>query len=141
MTTFLDGKVSKRSLPVFQNSPPANAPGPKRLLLPQGELANFYDEDGGIRYIAFVELRIGGVRGNHFHRVKEEQFYLSSGAVTLVAQELETNKRVSVDLIPGDLMIIATAIAHAFEPTKAGHAVEFSKTRFDAADVHRFVLI
>jgi mannose-6-phosphate isomerase-like protein (cupin superfamily) len=141
MTTFLDGRVSKRSLPVFQNSPPANAPGPKRLLLPQGELANFYDEDEGIRYMAFVELRIGGVRGNHFHRVKEEQFYLSSGAVTLVVQNRETGMRASIDLSPGDLVVIATGIAHAFEPTKAGHAVEFSKTRFDTADVHRFVLI
>jgi mannose-6-phosphate isomerase-like protein (cupin superfamily) len=141
MTTFLDGKVSKRSLPVFQNSPPGTALGPKRLLLPQGELANFYDEDEGIRYMAFVELRMGGVRGNHFHRVKEEQFYLSSGAVTLVVQNRETGTRASIDLSPGDLVIIATGIAHAIEPTRAGYAVEFSKTRFDAADVHRFALI
>jgi uncharacterized RmlC-like cupin family protein len=125
---FLDGKVIKRSLPVFQNSPPRDVVGPKRLLLAQGELANFYDGDEGIRYLALVELRVGQIRGNHFHRVKEEQIYIISGEVQLVTQSGDENMRVFIELRPGDLVSIATA-------------VEFSKTRFDASDVERFQLV
>ena len=138
---FLDGKVIKRSLPVFQNSPPRGVVGPKRLLLAQGELANFYDGDEGIRYLALVELRVGQIRGNHFHRVKEEQIYIISGEVRLVTQSGDENTRVSIELRPGDLVMIATGVAHALKPIEAGCAVEFSKTRFDAADVERVQLV
>jgi uncharacterized RmlC-like cupin family protein len=139
--TYLEGKVLKRSLPVFQSPPTAEVSGPKRLLLAQGELANFHDGEEGIRYIAFIELRPRAIRGNHFRRVKEEQVYLLSGEVLLVVQDGEAGTPVSVPLRPGDLVWIATGIAHAFKPTEAGEAVEFSTSRFDPADVQRFKLI
>jgi hypothetical protein len=140
-TKYLDGKVLKRSLPLFQGAPPADAHGPKRLVLPQGDLANFYDDDAGIRYAAFIEMRSGGVRGNHWHRVKEEQVYVISGELLLVAQDGETGPRVSVRLAAGDLAIIACGVAHAIKTVEPGQAIEFSQTRFDAADVQRFTLI
>jgi hypothetical protein len=140
-TSYLHGKVQKQSLPLFEKPPQGMAEGPKRLLLPQGELANFYDADEGIRYAAFIELRVGGIRGNHIHQVKEEQVYLISGELLLVAQEGLDGQRVSLDIKEGDLVKIATGVAHAFNPIKAGFAIEFSKTRFDPLDVQRVVLI
>ena len=140
-TTYLDGKVQKRSLPLFQGAPPPGTGGPKRLLLAQGELANFYDDEDGIRYAAFIELRTGGVRGNHWHRRKEEQIYVISGELMLVAQNGENSPRVSVSLRAGDLAMIACGVYHALKTVEPGQAIEFSSTRFDATDVQPFTLV
>lgn len=139
--TFLDGKVRKRSLPVLSQPAPRSAGGPARIILAQGELANFYDADEGVRYLAFLELKEGTVRGNHLHRVKEEQLYLVSGELLLVAQAGQDGARISLTLLPGDLVEIATGVAHAFKPVRTGYAVEFSKTRFDPSDSERVTLI
>jgi uncharacterized RmlC-like cupin family protein len=140
-SSYLQGKVLKRSLPVLQGSPPADALGPKRLLLPQGELANFYDGQEGIRYIAYIEMREGTVRGNHWHRVKEEQIYVISGELLLVTQDRESEERASVELRKGDLAFISPGIAHALKTVAPGQAVEFSRTKFDATDVQRLKLL
>jgi uncharacterized cupin superfamily protein len=138
--TLLAGKVWKRSLPVIQGSPPADAPRLKRLALPQGELAHFSDGEK-IEYIAFVELRVGGTRGNHYHRKKEEGVYLIRGEMLLFVQDIQTQERASLTLRAGDLAVVSTGIAHAYQTTKPGDAVEFSKARFDAADVNPFPLV
>jgi uncharacterized RmlC-like cupin family protein len=140
-SSYLHGKVLKRSLPVFHGAPPADAHGPKRLDLPQGELANLYDGQEGIRYIAYIEMREGAVRGNHWHQVKEEQIYVLSGKLLLVAQEGEFEERVSVELLPGDLAFLAPGVAHALKTLEPGQAIEFSKTRFNPADVQRVKLV
>ena len=135
------GKVLKRSLPVYHGPPPSGVVGPKRLLLSQGELANVYDADEGLRYAALIEMRVGTVRGNHVHRVKEEIVYVISGRLELVVQELPKGERVAIELVPGDLALISTGIAHAIKPLEEGLAIEFSKTRFDPLDAERVVLI
>ncbi len=140
-TSFLEGKVLKRSLPVFHGAPPVDAMGSKRLLLPQGELAQLYDGAEGIRYLACVELRTGGIRGNHFHRAKEEFVYVISGELLLLAQDGREGARVSIRCQAGDLAMIATGIPHAIQTIEPGYAIEFSKTQFDATDVERFTLI
>lgn len=136
-TVFFDGRVRKRSLPVFRGQPPPEAPAPKRLLLAQGELANFYDHPEGIRYLAFLELRLGGIRGNHFHRKKLEHLYLISGRVLLGVKEDENGKLISFPINAGDLVTIEPGICHAFEPGEAGQAIEFSPRLFDAADIYK----
>ena len=137
---FLNGKVRKQSLFEFKLPVPADAPTVKRLLLPQGELAQFYDANDGIRYLAFIELLPGTVRGNHYHKIKEEWVYLIHGEVVLIAEDLETKTRESLPLKAGDLAVIQTGIAHALQVVVAGQAVEFSTARFDSSDIHKFPL-
>jgi oxalate decarboxylase/phosphoglucose isomerase-like protein (cupin superfamily) len=108
--------------------------------LPQGELANFYNADEGVRYLALIEMRPGAVRGIHLHRVKEEYVYIISGEVLLVAQD-ETGARVSVPAQAGDLLVIATGIGHVLKPLTTGLAVEFSKAKFDPADSERVAIL
>jgi hypothetical protein len=136
--SVLSGKVRKRSLPAFELPLAADAPTVKRLLLPQGELAQFYDADEAIRYLAFIELRAGTVRGNHYHKVKEEWVYMIAGEAALVVEDIQTMERQSVPMRTGDLAVIATGVAHAIQVQKGGHAVEFSAARFDAADIHKY---
>lgn len=134
-STFLSGKVRKLSLPVVEG---ATGPfGCKRLLLPQGELARLYDGDPGMRYISYIELRAGGLRGNHVHKHKQEWVYVLQGAVELLLLDPETNARESVTLVTGDLAFISPGVAHAMRTLEPGHAIEFSPERFDPQDSYR----
>jgi uncharacterized RmlC-like cupin family protein len=136
---ILGGKVLKRTLSVVQ--PGEEAPVLKRLALPQGELAQFYDGDEGIHYIAFIELREGTPRGNHYHKIKKEWIYLLRGELTVIAEDLDSKERATVTMSAGDLVQIHPGIAHALKIVKAGDAVEFSTARFDASDIYRYALI
>ena len=138
MPSHLSGRVQHVQLPVFSQPTGPDAPVLKRLLLPQGELAQFHDSDEAMRYLALVELKEGGVRGNHFHRVKKEFIYAISGAFDLVVADPET--RAPIEIIPisaGELAIIEPGIAHALRTRTPGHAIEFSPSRFDRADTYR----
>src|SRR5262245_39937017 len=97
-STFLNGKVRKQSLPIFELPVAADAPSVKRLMLPQGELAQFYDDVEGVRYLAFIDLRAGTVRGNRYHKIKVEWVYLMQGEVLLILQDMGTKSRESVAL-------------------------------------------
>lgn len=136
--TFLDGRVLKQSLPVLQLPLGPDAPDLKRLMLPQGELAQFYSADEGIRYMAFIELLPGQVRGNHYHKVKEELVYVIRGEVLLSVADIDSKASASVSLRAGDLAVIRTRIAHALRSVEPGQAIEFSSARFDPADIHKF---
>ena len=138
--SYLNGRVLKWCLPVIEGNPAVDAPRLKRLALPQGELAHFSDGEN-IEYIAFVELRPGGTRGNHFHQKKEEAVYVIRGEMVLIVQDVWTGERDALTLETGDLAVVSTQIAHAYQTRRPGDAVEFSKARFDAADVYRFPLI
>lgn len=134
---FLGGKVVKRALPVI--TPPAGAGTPvcKRLLLPQGELAHFYDGEEGFRYAAVIELRPGTLRGNHYHQQKQETVYLISGEMNLALEEVATGTRETIKLAPGDLVTIPAGVAHAMQPTAPGYAVEISPVRFQPEDTFK----
>lgn len=138
---LLDGKVRKQTLPVVQPSSGLQSPRLKRLMLSQGELAQFYDGDDGIRYIAQIELQAGSVRGNHYHKIKQEWIYMMSGEVTLIVEDLASKARESVQLDAGDLAFIQTGIVHTLQVTKSGQAIEFSTARFDPADIYRQKLV
>ena len=137
---FLSGRVLKRSLPVFHGPTSPDAPVQKRLVLPQGELAQFYDASDPIRYLAYIEIREGGVRGNHYHKAKVEWVYLIAGEVLLLLEDIGSRQRESVTLRAGELAIIQTGVAHALQTVKPGHAIEFAGTRFDPTDVFRHPL-
>ncbi len=135
--TFLGGRVLKFSLPTVPAPPSPDAPRLKRLLLPHGELAQFYDGEEGIRYLATVELRAGSVRGNHYHKGKPEWLYIISGEILLMVQDPASKERAPVPLQAGELAYVPTGIAHAFRTIQPGIAVEFSSVRFDPKDAYR----
>jgi quercetin dioxygenase-like cupin family protein len=137
---YLAGNVRKWSLPVISGRPGPDAPTLKRLFLPQGELAQVHDSDDGIRYMAVIEIRSGGVRGNHYHKVKEERIYVLRGELLVLAEDVQTNERASVRLQTGDLLLIETGIAHLLRTVEPGQAIEFSRARFDPADSFPFPL-
>ena len=139
-TTFLAGKVVHHSLPQVPAPPPPGAPHLKRLMLAQGELAQFHDADEGMRYLAFIELRAGTVRGNHYHKIKAELIYVIQGELDLVVEDINSKQRETIPMRTGDLAFIQTGIAHALRVLVAGAALECSPSRFDPADIYRYPL-
>jgi mannose-6-phosphate isomerase-like protein (cupin superfamily) len=137
---YLGGRVRKQVLPVFDSPPDAGAPLLKRLRLPQGELAQLLDGDQIIRYLAFIELREGTVRGNHFHRVKQEFVYIIHGRALLWVEDTVSSARDKVTLAPGELVFVPAGVAHRLDVLESGQAIEFSEARFDANDTHRYVV-
>ena len=140
-TSFLNDKVIKRTLVVIHGRPGSGAPILKRLFLAQGELAQVYDGADGIRYLAYVELRAEAIRGNHYHEVKEEVIYVIDGEILLVVEDPVSKERASFPLVSGDLALIPVRIAHAIRTVAPGHALEWSKARFDPADAISYPLI
>jgi quercetin dioxygenase-like cupin family protein len=139
--SLLGGKVLRRSLPLLHPPLHGDAPVLKRISLPQGELAQFHDGPEPVFYLAYVELRADTDRGNHYHKVKEESLYVLHGEVELLVQDIAIQVRESVFLHAGDLAFIPTGIAHTLRVRISGHAIEFSRTRFDPADIYPFQLI
>ncbi len=89
--TFLQDQVTVWTLPQVQPGPAGAELLLKRVMLPQGELAQFHDSDEPMRYIAAIELKAGTIRGNHYHKIKREYVYVLSGRLTLVLQKLGSN--------------------------------------------------
>lgn len=139
-TTYLAGQVVKQTLPSFSGPPGPGAPNLKRLLLPQGELTQFYDADPPVRYLAVIELKTGATRGNHYHKTKEEMLYIVQGELELIVEDSVSRAREIVPLKAGDLTIVRPGIAHALRTVSPGCAVEFAGNRFDHADIHRYPL-
>jgi len=140
-SNFLGGKVWKKTLPILTPPFDPSSPTLKRLLLPQGELAQFHDSDEPIRYLAFLELLWGTVRGNHYHQAKDEFLYLIHGNLLVLIEDLDAGVKESVPMFAGELLFLPPRIAHAFQVLEAGQAIEFSSHRFDARDTCRHTLL
>jgi len=138
--TYLNGQVLHQSLPVMTHGLDPDAPARKRLHLPQGDLAQLHNGPEPIHYLAWIELKAGGVRGNHVHRVKREYLYLLAGSARLLVEDLANHERATVELVTGDLVLIEPGIAHAIGSPTPGQALEFSPSVFDPTDTVRHLL-
>lgn len=72
---------------------------------------------GQIYFVTFDS--VNAIRGNHFHRVKNEWFVVVSGKVKFVAKDIKTNKRY-YRILDGDhdkyeRVFVGRNVAHAFQ--------------------------
>jgi oxalate decarboxylase/phosphoglucose isomerase-like protein (cupin superfamily) len=104
---------------------------------PGGELTVLTDGTIPIRHLSYVELREGKLRGNHYHKLRHETFYVISGELELRLQDLATGEGASIIMRTGDLARLDPEVVHTFVPAKSGHALEFAPEHFDATDVYR----
>lgn len=87
-----------------------------------------------INFLAYVDFKLDkGVRGNHYHKNKDEYLYLCKGAVKGYFKSLseESTEIEEILIEEGTLIHILPNCAHAFETVKEGHAIEFSPTKFE----------
>ena len=133
------GKVKVKPL-LVTDQPAGRAEVRARLLSPGGELAVLADGVTAVRHLAYVELREGKIRGNHFHKLRHESFYVIAGELEFHLKDLTTGEQRVIPLKAGDLAEIAPEIVHTFVPRTSGHAIEFAPELFDTQDVCRHVI-
>lgn len=135
VTSALDGRVIIHPLPC--HAAPNTEPGPKRLMLAQGEFTLLHPACPEIRFCAVLGFPEGVSRGGHYHLRKEEWVYVLRGRLRLDARHRQTGERFSAELLTGDLASVAPQIEHRLTTLDAGEALEFSAQPHDPADTLR----
>jgi mannose-6-phosphate isomerase-like protein (cupin superfamily) len=139
LNSYFGGKVWIKPL-IVTDQPATRADVQARLKFPNGELAVLGDGKTAIHHLSYVELKEAMPRGNHYHKLRHEYFYLISGDAEMVFEDIATKEQSGTLLRPGDLVYIKPEIAHVFVPRQEGHAIEYAAEIFDAADVYRYPL-
>ena len=137
---YFGGRATVKSL-LVTDRPAERTEFCARLNSPRGELAVLTDGSTPLRHLCYVELRAGMVRGNHFHKLRHEYFYVIAGNLAVQLQDVSTKEQASVKLQTGDMLFIKPGIAHALNPLSEGHALEYAAEPFDLADVYPQALI
>lgn len=133
--SFFAGKVQIKTL--LLTDKPATRPEVRaRLAGPKGEMVVLADTGQIIRHLAYLEFIPERRRGDHYHKLRLEHFYLISGNLSLLLEEIATGAKATIDLVPGDFAIIHPGIAHTFLPRSAGQGLEFAAEPFDLSDVY-----
>jgi mannose-6-phosphate isomerase-like protein (cupin superfamily) len=136
---LLNGCVEVKSL-LVTDQPATRPEAMARIITGSGELAVLSEGQIAIRHLAYLELRKGLIRGNHFHKVRHESFYLIAGEVEMHLKHMVTQEQISETLRTGDLVSIDPDVVHAFLPLREGSALEFAPEPFDEKDVYRHLI-
>ena len=112
-----------------------NVDGAKWWVEEKGEFAQIsYKED--IRHLAFFELKKGFFRGSHYHKEKEETFYVISGRIRAIFQDMEGPQREEHILVKGDRIRVKTNCAHIFYGLEDSAVVEYSPQVYNKGDAY-----
>ncbi len=109
--------------------------GAKRWDEERGEFAQIsYREDIG--HVAIFELKKGHFRGSHFHKEKEEVFYIVSGTIRAIFMDMDTKKREEYVLEKGHRIRVRTGVAHIFYGIDNALVIEYSPQYYDKRDTY-----
>lgn len=88
------------------------------------------------RHISTLTLRAidGAWRGRHVHEIKREEFFILSGSIEFIWNDMDTGERGSVLLGSGIRLTILPRLAHALRAIEDAVMIEFSDTPYDEAD-------
>lgn len=83
---------------------------------------NKVDERGGFWGITqdswaevnFIETRAEQIRGNHYHKETRELFFIISGEIDVVVDDLNSGKHFELSVSKGDIFIIEPYEVHTF---------------------------
>ena len=110
--------------------------GEKRWNEERGEFVQVaYQEE--MRHLALFEIKKGFSRGNHYHRRKEEIFYIFNGKIKAHFVDLETNERGERTLEKGDKLRIKPFCGHRFQALEDTLVAEYSPQVYDIKDSYR----
>ena len=138
--SFFGGRATVK--PLLVTDTPANrAEVLARIQSPRGEMAVLTDGTQPLRHLSYLEFRPAMLRGNHFHKLRHEFFYLIQGELTLLLSDIASGERTSVQMRSGDLAFITPEIAHTLNPLTPGHGIEYAAEPFDLTDVYPHQLL
>ena len=124
-------KVIVEKLPVTKN-----IAGAKRWTEEKGEFVQISHWEE-IRHLALFEIKKGFFRGSHFHRQKEEVFYVVRGRIRARFVDTETDERGEFVLEEGDKIRIEPLCGHILHGLEDSMVVEYSPQFYDIEDNFR----
>jgi dTDP-4-dehydrorhamnose 3,5-epimerase-like enzyme len=127
-------KVIIEKLPVTKN-----IAGAKRWTEEKGEFVQISHLEE-IRHLALFEIKKGFFRGSHYHRQKEEIFYIVSGRIRARFVDTETNERGESILEEGDKIRIKPLCGHILHGLEDSIVVEYSPQFYDIEDNYKIDL-
>ena len=113
--------------------------GTKRWDEERGEFAQIaYQEE--IHHLALFEIRRGFSRGNHYHKRKEEIFYVAQGKLRVLLMDMDTFQREERVLEKGDKIRIKPLCGHALYGLGDTMVVEYSPQVYEVEDSYKIQL-
>ncbi|MCA1809551.1 MAG: cupin domain-containing protein [Lentisphaerae bacterium] len=100
-------------------------------------MAQILNDTMSVRHLVYWDLNsdeAGAMRGNHYHRLKTEQYYILKGKLDLLLLDPETGERAVRPVNAGDRITVAPGVAHAFRSRGYAQVLEFSPDPYDASD-------
>ena len=110
--------------------------GAKRWVEERGEFAQIsYKENIG--HLAFFELKKGFSRGNHYHKKKEEVFYVIDGKIRAVFVDTDSGELQEHILTKGYKISVKTGCGHVFYGLEDSSVIEYSPQYYDKTDAYK----
>ena len=114
-------------------------PGAKRWTEERGEFVQIaYREE--MRHLAIFEIKRGFFRGDHFHKKKEEIFYVFDGKIRAIFVDMDTLQSEEKILEKGDRIRLKPLCGHIFRALDDTLIVEYSPQDFDPEDNYKMNL-
>ena len=63
--------------------------------------------------VNYIESQAGAIRGNHYHEINRELFYIINGKFILILEN--EGKEMKYEILSGDMFIIEPFVNHSFE--------------------------
>lgn len=103
--------------------------------------AHFIINNRPLCRVCALSLEAGaGTRGNHYHKLKTEGFYLLSGIMELKLKCLTTKQSATLVLEPGSRFFIPPKMAHSMRALQSLWFIEFTDYPYDKNDDHPYSL-
>ncbi len=117
----------------------------RRFFSEKGEMAQILNRNHeSFHHLVYWDLdspNSGQERGHHFHKQKVEFFYIISGELDLIMEDLDTNEKMSVPVEAGQRISIQPNIAHAFRSKRYSQVLEYSPHPYDPSDTYSFRIV
>ncbi len=109
-----------------------------RIMEERGELVQIVNSEC-FRHLVYLELKKGNFfRGKHYHLNRKEVFYVISGKVKALFEDIETKERMEKILKTGDKVTILPKCAHAFFPLEYSQILHFSNEKYEPSDTYPY---
>jgi dTDP-4-dehydrorhamnose 3,5-epimerase-like enzyme len=109
--------------------------GAKRWEEERGQFAQISHGEE-VRHIAVFTIRKGFWRGMHYHKKKDETFYVIDGRIRAVFIDLDTNTREEHILVRGDRVRVSPRCGHVLYGIDDASVVEYSPQAYDKTDAY-----
>jgi dTDP-4-dehydrorhamnose 3,5-epimerase-like enzyme len=110
--------------------------GVKRWEEKRGEFVQIaYQEE--MQHLAAFEIRRGFSRGNHYHKEKEEIFYVFQGKIKASFIDMDTLQKEEKILEKGDKIRVQPRCGHLFYGLENTLVIEYSPQVYDKEDSYK----